>query len=329
VLGRYATAGTPAAAPAPPAQATAPVRATAPVQAAPPAVAAVPGSTAVARPVTQAAVAVEARTTVAPAMQQPLAVPDAGHPGPPSGTVYESSRPPKRSGQRGLSGRLARLRIGSHTASPAALSQLRISSANSGLILGADRQQRPVSVRLFRSEPTRITLVGGTWAGQLVAFRALALGARVAVVTAQPYVWQDFGARAVGQGDQFAVLSADQPLAVTATAQEPVLIVNDLGSVGATGPQSLGPWHAELTVLRQLDQSTVSAVQNCDVVMLQRLRGPEAALAGAALRLPASGVQFLQVMAEDMVALVGDGTERYIWFTATEVERQYAGPPRR
>ncbi|GFJ88737.1 hypothetical protein [Phytohabitans rumicis] len=276
----------------------------------------------------QAAQAAAAGTSTAARRTAARALPDIGQQEPP-GTVYDSRRPPNGGGggREGLSGKLARLRVGSHTISRSALALLRLSSPGTGLILGADRQQKPVSVRFFRSEPTRIGLVGGAWAGQLVAFRALALGARVAVITADPRTWHGFGERATGRGDRVAVFPVEQPLALAATAQQPVLVIYDLGLAGPNAPQSLGPWQTQLTVLRQLDQTGVPSIQDCDLVMLQRLGSAESALAGAALRLPAPSTQFLQVMADDMIALVGDGADRYIWLSQTDVERQYAGAP--
>jgi hypothetical protein len=296
------------------------------VQAAPPQTA--PTTDAAARQAAQAAAAAAATSTAA-RRTAGRAIPDAGPQGPP-GTVYDSRRPPNGGGgHQGPSGKLARLRTGSHTISRSALAKLRLSSPGTGLILGADRQQKPVSVRFFRPEQTRIALVGGAWAGQLVAFRALALGARVAVITSDPRTWHGFGERATGRGDRVAVFPTEQPLALAATAQQPVLVVYDLGLAGPNAPQSLGPWQTQLTVLRQLDQTGVPSIQDCNLVMLQRLGSAEAALAGAALRLPAPSTQFLQVMADDMIALVGDGADRYIWLSQTDVERQYAGAPRR
>ena len=82
-------------------------------------------------------------------------------------------------------------------------------------------------------------------------------------------------------------------------------------------------------MLRRLEPSGVAAVQDSDLVMLQRLGGGEANLAGSALRLPAPSVQFVQSMAVDMLALVGGGADRYVWLKPTDVELALAGPPRR
>ncbi|WP_131785296.1 hypothetical protein [Protofrankia symbiont of Coriaria ruscifolia] len=283
------------------------------------------------------------------------------------GAVHDGSRPPNSTvpgghGPRGLTGRLARLRIGSHTTSGPALAQLGVTSPGSGLILGADRYQQPVRVRFFRPEPTRVTLLSRAWAGKLIVFRALALGARVTVVTTEPREWDGFGERATGHGDRLRALTVEQPLTLAATAQRPVLLVHDLGMVGASAPPPLGPWQTQLTILRQLDRSGIPStarglgppgpprpappageeprtrkehdraavgplVRESHLVVLQRLGGVEAALVGGALRLPGHTVRFLQSMADDMVALVGDGVDRHVWLRQTDVERGYTGGP--
>lgn len=317
-----------AAAQAAPAPSTPPAQAHIPAQQATPAQAGVTGATMPETAARAAATAVAGvRSTPVP-LAAPVAVADTDRQGPPDAGV-DPRHPPKGNGHRLPSGRLARLRIGSHTASRAALAQLRVSAPDAGLILGADRQQRPVSARFFRPTPYRSALVGGGWAGQLVAFRALALGARVAVITADPHAWHSFGERSTGRGDRVTVLTADQSLAMPATARQPALVIYDLGLTGARAPQPLGPWQTQLTVIRRFDQAGAAAIAECDLVLLQRLASDEAALVSDALRLSAQSVRFLQVMPDDMVALIGDGSQRYIWFAQTDVERQYTGAPRR
>jgi len=285
------------------------------------------GSATVARPSAQAAAAgAEAPPATALSRAGSLAIGDAGRSGPP---VQDDRGPRPTRRPISLSGKLPRLRIGSHVVSRSALAQMRVGSFGTGLVLGADRDRKPVSARVFRPGPTRITLVGGVWAGQLVAFRALALGARVAVVTTEPHAWQGLGEWATGRTDRVSVMTTLQPLAVAADARQPLLIIHDFGLVGAAAPQPLESWQTQLTILRQLDHPGLPAVQDCELVIMQRLGNAEAALVGRALRLPAASTQFLQVMADDMVALVGDGADRYIWLTQSDVERQYAGVPRR
>jgi hypothetical protein len=214
-------------------------------------------------------------------------------------------------------------------ASLGSLAQLGIGSPGTGLILGADRDRRPVPVRFFRPEPTRVTLVGGAWAAQLVAFRALATGARVVVLTVEPPLWHGLGERATGRSDRMGVLHGEQPIAVSGTAYQPVLIIYDLGYAGPTAPTPLGPWQTQLVVLRQLDHAGVPAVEESQLAMLQRLTVREAELAQGALRLSDQSARLLQVMEDDMVALLGGGADRYVWVNETDVERHFTGTPRR
>ena len=255
---------------------------------------------------------------------QLVAVPtDAPRPG----TVYGTRKPDEDVGQT-LSGRLARLHIGWHTASPRALSMIGVSSPGTGLILGADIDQRPVPIRFFRTESTRITLVGGVWAAQMVAFRALALGASAVVMTDNPAAWHGFGERATGRPDRVSVIAGEQPVRTLGTAQHPMLIVHDLGGAPAAATD-LGPWQTRLTVLRQLDERGVAAVQDGHLVMMQRLDLAEATLAATALRLSGNSARLLQQLEDEMLALVGGGADRYVWISPTDVERQNAGAARR
>lgn len=250
--------------------------------------------------------------------------------GPNQGRVYSTRRPFGDLDDRAaLTGRLPRLRVSSHTVSSGALSRLTVSSPGTGLILGMDVDRRTVPVRLFRTEPTRVTMVGGVWAAQLMVFRALALGARVAVMTADPGTWQGFGERATGQSGRVAVIHGEQPMAFSAAPQQPVLVVHDLGLVGPGTAPELGPWQTQLTVLRRLDEPGVPSMQECHLVILQRLSLVEAALAASALRLSGQSTQLLQRMGDDMVALLGGGADRYVWLTQTGTEQQQIGAPRR
>jgi hypothetical protein len=264
--------------------------------------------------------------TRARTLANPLAAPDGHHQGPPPS--------PNRTGGMaggpdggGPSGRMARLRIGSHTVSPAALARLSPATSVSGLVLGGDRRRAAVSIRLFRPEPTRVALVGGVWAGQLVAFRALALGARIVVLTADPTMWTGFGAAALGHaGDRVEVRTDRRSPALSGTPQRPALVIHDLAS-GMAEPPALGPWQTQLTILRQLDTAAVATLRDSQLCVLQRLTPAEAAVAESALRLPADSIRFLQVMADDMLTLVGDGADRHLWVNQTEVERRFLGAP--
>jgi hypothetical protein len=236
------------------------------------------------------------RPAAAPAVARTAVVTE--RPPTPTGTVYSGRRSEPDAFH--LPGRLHRLRIGS------------------------DRDHRPVPIRLFRTEPTKVTLVGAVWTAQMVAFRALATGARVVVVTADPGAWNGLGPWATGRHDRVAVLPGEAPLAVSGSAQQPILLVYDLGLVGPTAPPELGPWQTQITVLRELRTAGVPALHGVDLVVLKRLSAAEAMLSAGPLRLSAQSVQLLQRLEDEMVALLGGGADRYVWLRLTEIERQLA-----
>jgi len=231
--------------------------------------------------------------------------------------------------RRGPSGKMTRLHVGWHTITRSTLGSVNVASSSAGLVIGHDRQHAAVPVRLFAPEPVRVALVGGVWAAQLLIFRAFALGARVTVITSEPAAWIGFGERATGQYNRLTVLSDDQAVPFAGTAQQPVLAVYDLRETGPAAAPALGPWRSQLTILRRLDQPGVPALQDAQLVLLQRLGGEEASLAASALRLRRHSGQFLQFMADDMLALIAEGADRYLSLSQTRIEYDHVGAPRR
>lgn len=251
--------------------------------------------------------------------------------GPPPGTVYNAGFSqveddfPARRRLRAF----PRLRIGTHVANDAALGQITMADTGMGLLVGYDRDQVPATVRLFRPEPTRVTLIGGLWASQIIAFRALALGARVVVITNRPHSWEGFGQWATGRSDRVAVLPAERPVTVAASPLLPALLLYDGGLLGATERPVLGPWQTQLTVLQQLTAFGFPAVQESNLVAVQRLSEDEAIAASSVLRLPGQTTRLLQVLRDDMMALLGGGADRYVWTRPTSVEQRQFGAPQR
>ncbi|MFI5906785.1 hypothetical protein [Dactylosporangium sp. NPDC051541] len=244
----------------------------------------------------------------------------------PSGPPARAAAAPKG---KPLAASLSRLHIDWHDVTPAALKQMRGGTGATGLMLGVDYQRQPVPIRLFRAEPTRVTLVGGLWAQRILVFRALALGARVIVLTGDPRPWQGLGEWATGLNDRLVLWNDPRPPDAPAAARQPLLVVTDVSQVGFGARPELGPWRTEVTVVRKLGAEHAHTLQGCDLVMLQKLNAQEAVVAGQALNLPASGTGLLQEMTPEMLALMGGGANRYVWLSPTAVEQQYHGPPQR
>jgi ESX secretion system protein EccE len=208
------------------------------------------------------------------------------------------------------------LRIGTHRLTTAGATRIALPGTSGGVLLGYDGGSRPVQVPLFRAEPTRAVLVGGLWAARLVVFRALATGARVVASTRAPKEWQGFGRWATGRDDRLAMVPADRPVTVAADAATPALLLSDAGR------PIPGPWRTQLTVLPQL---TPAGLPPADLVLLQRLAGPEVPVA-AALGLPAA---HLAALHPDMLAVLDGRSDRYLWLRPTEIELRQFGAPRR
>jgi hypothetical protein len=240
----------------------------------------------------------------------------------PPGTVYRpGERAPQPSSQR-----LTGLHIGSHLVNAAALDQLSAPALGPGLLIGADRDRTPVVVRLFRRKPTNIVLVGGVWAARLLTFRALAVGAQVYAITGQPSAWDGLGAHAVGQRDRVQMAPAEFDLP-PGSAYRPLLVVRDTAPGGAAA--ALAAWQTRVTVVHHLDHNAMSVLGSADLVLLQRLQPGEAQIAAHVLGLNATTMRLMQQLEPEMLAVLGDGSHRYVWLHRTAIENYLLGAPQR
>ncbi|TDC43629.1 type VII secretion protein EccE [Micromonospora sp. KC213] len=205
---------------------------------------------------------------------------------------------------------------------------LELSIGGGGLMVGANRHGGAVTVRLFRAEGTRLVLVGGVRAAQLLVLRAMALGARVAVQTGRPRVWEPF-VRGVGStGGGVAVLPPGRTVGGGPGSPIcPVLLVVDAGAT-PTEPTPGPAWQATLVVRDELTAADVDVLGRADLAVLQPLDPREAALAGAALGLGGSA-EWLTRIRTDMVAVVNRRALRWALLSPTAIESQLIGRPGR
>ncbi|WNM41570.1 type VII secretion protein EccE [Micromonospora halotolerans] len=208
------------------------------------------------------------------------------------------------------------------------LASLEFALGESGLMVGANRHGGAVTVRLFRPTTTRLLLVGGVRAAQLLTLRALALGARVAVQTARPRVWEPF-VRGVGvPGGAVPLVPPGRPVGgAPGSPLRPLLLVVDAGPV----PPEVGPavpWQSVLVVRDELTPADTAALARADLAILQPLDAGEAALAGAALGLGGSA-EWLTRIRDDMVAVVNRRALRWALLSPTPIESQLVGRPAR
>ncbi|MEH0844541.1 type VII secretion protein EccE [Micromonospora sp. CPCC 205711] len=203
--------------------------------------------------------------------------------------------------------------------------QLELTLGDAGLMVGANRHGGAVTVRLFRAEGTRLALVGGVRAAQLLVLRAMALGAVVVVRTGRPREWEPF---VRGVGGAVAVVPPGRSVARAAGSPlRPLLLVADAGTAPAESTPGAA-WSATLVVRDELTPADLDALGRADLAVLQPLDPAEATLAGAALGLGGSA-EWLTRIREDMVAVVNRRALRWALLSPTPIESQLIGRPGR
>jgi ESX secretion system protein EccE len=215
-------------------------------------------------------------------------------------------------------------RMGLYLSEPAAFGNLDLLAGAGGLVVGHNRQKEPVVLRLFRPEPVRLMLVGGVRCAQLLASRAVALGAQLFIQTGREQVWDAFLRSAVIGRDIVSFLPVGAQPPQPASSSAPQLMVVDTGP--ATGPDPVAgtPWRATLVVRDDLASWDVDALVRSDVVLLQRLTEPEAALAVSSLGL-AEAQNWLPRIHPEMVGLVSKGRLQWVLLSMTNSERSLLG----
>jgi hypothetical protein len=111
-----------------------------------------------------------------------------------------------------------------------------------GLVLGTDERALTFVIRLFGERPARVRIVADSPLAQLLCLRALALGARVSVLTDDAARWAPLlraMPRPTPGASVFTVLPANGHVRVTATATVPSLVVWPSG--GGRHPEP-SPW---------------------------------------------------------------------------------------
>ncbi|WP_442933751.1 type VII secretion protein EccE [Micromonospora sp. CPCC 205556] len=205
---------------------------------------------------------------------------------------------------------------------------LELSLGDAGLMVGANRHGGAVTVRLFRAEGTRLVLVGGVRAAQLLVLRAMALGARVVVRTGRPRGWEPFVRGIGGVGGGIAVIPPGRPVGgAPASPLCPLLLVVDAGA-GDAEPTAGPAWQATLVVRDELTPADADTLGRADLAVLQPLDPREAALAGATLGLGGSA-EWLTRIRDDMVAVVNRRALRWALLSPTPIESQLIGRPAR
>ncbi|GAA2492154.1 hypothetical protein Ahu01nite_027370 [Winogradskya humida] len=217
-------------------------------------------------------------------------------------------------------------RAASATIEESQLEGLDLPVGNAGLMLGQNRHKDPVIARLFRPEQTRALLVGGVRCAQLMALRAMAVGARVVVQTARPQAWEPFVRGAAVPGEAIAVIPPGRAVDIPpGSALNPLLVLVDIGPVGADNRPGAG-WQATMVIRDDFSPADADVASRADLLLVQPLRPQEAQLVGAALGLGETA-DWLTKIRPDMLGVINRRAVRWAVLSQTPIESQLIGPP--
>ncbi|MGW2621095.1 hypothetical protein, partial [Streptomyces sp. NPDC001500] len=220
-------------------------------------------------------------------------------------------------------------RHGRHVLTAEEVDALALPIGDDGVVIGVDAEGRPAVLGLNRPTPYDVVLIGGLWTAQVLALRAAATGARVAVETGRPQAWVQM-LHAMGGGQNgLAVYEVGRVPPQGASAGTPVLVVRDCGMRPPRGRVASGPWQAVLTLLPYLSPVAPRLLRQARLVGVQRISPDEALELGRTLALPRGDVEALPALADGYTLWCADRDRQYVMTRPTDAEVGLLGTPRR
>ena len=219
--------------------------------------------------------------------------------------------------------------IGGHYADATTIARLRVVTGGAGVVVGVDQHGEPVTVRLFRPEPTRCVVVGGLRLVQLLVFRALGAGATVTVHTGRPAAWLTFVNRTNVSRDVVRLVPPDAEIAGWAggdgaAPDDPHLTVVDSG--GGVARDAGGGTEAGTVLTAHDEVSTwnTDLLAAADLVLLRPLSSAESTLVGPLLTKPQLATT-LHRLPPDILTILSRGTVQWARLAPTDAERALIG----
>ncbi|MFI9625822.1 hypothetical protein [Streptomyces sp. NPDC052042] len=227
--------------------------------------------------------------------------------------------------RRGLRGP----RHAGHTLAAEHLGALSLPVGDDGVIIGTDSEGRAQVIGFHRPVPYDVLLIGGLWTAQVLALRAAATGARVAVETGRPQAWTTL-AQAAGAGLECVSLHDVGRVPPTgATVGSPVVVVRDCGMRPPRGRVVSSPWQSVLTLLPYLSPVAPRLMRSSTLVGIQQVSPAEAEQIGRILGLTQAESEALPTLANGVTLWVGGRERHWVMTSATEVESGLLGTARR
>lgn len=214
--------------------------------------------------------------------------------------------------------------LGAHVVAANPADGIVMHTGGAGLILGEDSDHKPVTIGLFRPEPTIVVAISGLALAQLLSFRALAIGAQILVQTPRPGAWESFVNLSAGSTGAIRQVERAGP-SRSGTPNRPQLLLIDNDSSATTQHRPGASFATTLTVHDQLTQWNVASLAGADLVLLQGLSMAEARLAGTALGI-AAPERMLSGLSPDTVVLAARHSVRSSRVVQTSIEKWLIGP---
>jgi hypothetical protein len=216
-----------------------------------------------------------------------------------------------------------------HTLAADHLGALSLPVGDDGVIIGDDAEGRPQLIGFHRPAPYDVLLIGGLWTAQVLALRAAATGARVAVETGRTQAWTTL-AQSAGAGLECISLHDVGRVPPTgATVSSPVLVVRDCGMRPPRGRVVSSPWQSVLTLLPYLSPVAPRLLRASTLVGVQRISPAEAEQIGRILGLARAESEALPTLADGVTLWVAGRERHWVMTSATDVETGLLGAARR
>ncbi|WP_412080730.1 hypothetical protein [Streptomyces sp. SCL15-4] len=220
-------------------------------------------------------------------------------------------------------------RHGRHALPVQQLDALALPIGDDGVVAGVDAEGQPAVLGINRPTPYDVVLIGGLWTAQVLALRAAATGARVAVETGRPQAWMQM-VHAMGGGQNgLSVYDVGRVPPQGASAGTPVLVVRDCGMRPPRGRVVSGPWQSVLTLLPYLSPVAPRLLRQARLAGIQRVSPDEAAELGRTMGLSRTEVESLPALPDGVTLWCSDRDRQYVLTQPTDAEIGLLGTPRR
>ncbi|MFC9249296.1 hypothetical protein ACFT7S_36235 [Streptomyces sp. NPDC057136] len=216
-----------------------------------------------------------------------------------------------------------------HAVSFDELASLALPVGDDGTVIGVDAEGRPAVLGINRPTPYEVTLIGGLWTAQVLALRAAATGARIAVETGRAAAWTGLAQAAGGGQPCVSLHDVGRVPPQGASAGSPVVVVRDCGMRPPRGRVVAGPWQSVVTLLPYLSPVAPRLMEKSALVGIQRVSPDEAAQIGRILHLSSSESQALSTLADGVTLWCADRDRQFVMTQATDAETGLLGSARR